>query len=97
MIRAGAAVLILAVACSGPQEQATGVVVAVDGGLDVVTGFAIVTTTGDRLVFAVAPGLDQFEHGGPVSHLHEHLQTGIPVVVTYESADGVLTAVAVDG
>ncbi len=42
-----------------------------------------------------AEGLDEFEHGGPLSHLSEHLQTGHPIRVTYVAEADSLVAVVV--
>ncbi|HEX5631203.1 MAG TPA: hypothetical protein VFY15_06065, partial [Acidimicrobiia bacterium] len=67
-----------AVACSGPQQSVEGVVVAVDGGLSGVDGFELVTGTGERRVFVPDSTLEQFEDGAPLSHLTEHLRTGVP-------------------
>ena len=94
MIRTLAAVTVVVVACSGPQQRVDGVVVAVDGGLSAVVGFELVTTAGERLAFVPDPDLDRFDDGAPLSHLTEHLSTGIPVRVVYEERSGVLVAVA---
>lgn len=86
-----------ATACRGPEQRVSGVVVAVDGDLEAVRSFTLVTGDGERLTFRPAPGLDRFEHGAPLPHLTEHLRTGDRVRVTYqEDAAGGLTALAVD-
>jgi len=90
-----AAGLVVVVACAGPQDRVDGVVVAVDGDLDGVVSFEIVTTTGERLGFVPDAELDSFVDGAPLSHLNEHLRTGVRVRVTYEDRDGTLVAVAV--
>lgn len=82
-------------ACSGPEQRVDGVVVSVDGGLDGVTGFEVVTAAGDRLEFVPGAGMTRFDDGAPLSHLHEHLQTGAAVRVTYRDEAGTLVAVAV--
>lgn len=87
--------LLVIAACAGPQDRVDGVVVAVDGGLGGVAGFEIVTTAGQRLGFIPDAGLESFADGAPLSHLNEHLQTGVRVRVTYEDRGGVLVAVAV--
>jgi len=94
MIRILTAVVLVVVACSGPQQRVDGVVVDVDGGLVAVVGFELVTTSGERLAFVPDPDLDRFDDGAPLSHLTEHLSTGVPVRVVYEERDGVLVAVA---
>jgi hypothetical protein len=89
-----AAAALVAVACSGPQQRVDGVVVAVDGGLGGVAGFEVVTTSGERLAFVPDPDLHSFDDGAPLSHLTDHLRTGVPVRVVYEDRSGVLVAVA---
>jgi hypothetical protein len=96
-VRFLAALLVVVAACGGGSHRAEGVVVAVDGGLDGVQSFEIVTSDGERLVFEPAPGLSRFEHGAPLAHLQEHLQTGSPITVLYTESDGVLVAEAVEG
>lgn len=86
---------VVAGGCAGPEQRADGVVVAVDGGIGGVSGFEIVTGTGQRLAFVPGPGVVTFDHGGPLSHLFEHLQTAAPVRVTYRGEDGVLIALIV--
>jgi hypothetical protein len=89
------AALLVVAACAGPQERVDGVVVAVDGDLAGVASFEIVTGTGERLAFVPDPGLDAFDDGAPLSHLAEHLRTGVRVRITYEERDDRLVAVAV--
>ncbi len=88
------AALAAVAACSGPQHAVDGVVVAVDGGLSGVAGFELVIGTGERRSFVPDPALERFEDGTPLSHLTEHLRTGVPVRVVYEERSGVLVAVA---
>ncbi len=85
---------VLAAACSGPQQSVQGVVVAVDGGLSEVDGFELVADTGERLAFVTDPALERFDDGAPLSHLSEHLRTGVPVRVVFEERAGELVAVA---
>jgi hypothetical protein len=87
--------LLVVTACAGPQERVDGVVVAVDGGLSGVVSFEIVTETGERLALVPDPALDAFDDGAPLSHLAEHLRTGVRVRVTYEERNDRLVAVAV--
>ncbi len=92
---AAVACLLAVVSCAGPEDHAIGVVVAVDGDLTGVAAFEIVTVTGERLRFVPGPGLERFDDGAPLTHLQEHLRTGVPIQVTYrENARG-LEAVAV--
>lgn len=90
-----AAAWFVVASCAGPQDRVDGVVVAVDGALDGVASFEIVTTSGDRLRFVPDTDLESFADGAPLSHLNEHLRTGVRVRVTYEERDGTLLAVAV--
>jgi hypothetical protein len=95
MRRRLAAGLLVVAACAGPQERVDGVVVAVDGGLAGVVSFEIVTGAGDRLGFVPDAALVSFADGAPLSHLNEHLRTGVRVRVTYEDRAGILVAVAI--
>lgn len=98
MTRAAACLALVAVvagACAGPEQRVDGVVVAVDGGLSGVVSFTIVTPAGERLQFVPDEGVTNFDHGGPLSHLHEHLQTASPVRVTYLDRSGTLVALVV--
>jgi hypothetical protein len=61
--------------------EATGVVVALDGGLEAVDSFTIVLSDGSELTLIPEPDL-LFE-GGPLSHLRDHLLSGTPVGVVY--------------
>jgi hypothetical protein len=96
MRRALVVLLLMTGACAGPEQRVEGVVVAVDGGLAGVASFDIVTEAGSRLRFVPDEGVDSFAGGAPLSHLHEHLQTGSPVRITYVDRDGVLVALVVD-
>lgn len=97
MSRAFAAALVVVAACGGGGNRVEGVVVGVEGDLDGVVSFEIVTAEGRRMEFVPAPGLDRFDHGGPLSHLSEHLQTGVPIGVDYVEEDGLLIAEFVSG
>jgi hypothetical protein len=60
-----------------------------------VVSFEIITVASDRLDFVPDADLESFTDGAPLSHLSEHLQTGVRVRVTYEDRAGLLVAVAV--
>lgn len=97
--RAGAVwVLALAVAaggCGDPHAPTqVGVVVAVDGELDDVSGFELVTGDGERLRFEIEPGGDF--HGLGLGHLGEHLRTAVPIRVEYEEREGALVVVGLE-
>jgi hypothetical protein len=91
---AAAAVLTLA-ACAGNQDRVRGVVIEVRADLESVESFTVVTGEGERLRFVPGPGLSRFDHGPPLTHLSEHLQSGDPIRVTFER-DGALVAVMVE-
>ena len=80
---------------SGDEQRVDGVVVAVDGGLEGIDDFSIVTAAGERLTFEPADGLARFDHGGPMSHLFEHLVSGSRIRVTYQERGGTLIALRV--
>ena len=86
----------LPAACGGDEERVRGIVVDVQGDLSGVASFTIVTREGERVAFVPAPDLTRFDHGAPLTHLAEHLQTGDPVQVTYVEEDGVVQAVMVE-
>ena len=72
----------------------TGVISEVTGDLTSVSAFVVLDEDGSSHKFVPVEGL-LFE-GGPLSHLREHIVTGDPVVVTFESgAGGELIAVHV--
>lgn len=74
--------------CGGGESRVGGVVIDVEGNLSSVVSFEILTPTGDRLTFVPGPDLKGFRHGGPLTHLSEHLRTGEPIRVTYTETDG---------
>ncbi|HSM02488.1 MAG TPA: hypothetical protein VK960_08655 [Acidimicrobiia bacterium] len=81
-----AALLLLAgilAGCAGDEGRVTGVLTDVEGDLTGIESFELLTA-GERIRFVPEDGLDVFgDDGTPLSHLHEHLQTGDPVRVTY--------------
>jgi hypothetical protein len=80
-------VAVVVASCAGTStDDATGVVVDVTGDITTVDRFVIQTPEGERLELTVAPGVI-FANGAPPGHLSEHLQSGEPVVVTYETLD----------
>lgn len=88
-------VFILPAACSSPSDTVTGIVVEVDGDLVSVSRFVVVVEDGSRLEFIPSPGI-LFHDRAPISHLQDHLRSGEPVRVVYESLDdGTLIAVEV--
>ena len=88
---------IFVLGCSaGPDAGNTieGVVVEVAGDISTVETFVILDTEGRNHQFTPEVGL--LYHGGPLSHLREHIITGVPVIVTFTTgAEGELIAVDV--
>lgn len=85
-MRALALVVVLAVAvagCAGDDGRLTGTVVGFEASRDTVDNFEVLAENGSRITFEVPETLTEFEHGGPISHLLQHLQSGAPVRVTY--------------
>jgi hypothetical protein len=96
-VRAGVAVLAAVVvlgACGGSTRSIEGRLVDFDGDLAEVRSFSIVTESGAGFTFTPAP--DATFHGGPLTHLREHLISGEPVVVFYTQNDGAFVAVGVE-
>jgi hypothetical protein len=83
-------------ACAGGEQRVRGIVVEVRADLRTVEQFTVVTEEGERMTFVPGPQLTRFDHGAPLSHLSEHLQTADPIRVTYLDEDGVLEAVLVE-
>jgi hypothetical protein len=82
---------------AGEPEVLTtnGVVIDVAGDLTSTTAVTILDGDGTQLVFV--PSSDATFHGGPVSHIRDHLLNGLPVVVDYVVlADGTLEAISFD-
>lgn len=81
--------LLLLAAC-GPQTSGTlqGIVVDVTGDLTTVERFTVLVE-GDELVFE--PSADG-DYDFPLPHLREHLRTGEPVLVGFDTVDGVRIA-----
>jgi hypothetical protein len=83
------------VACSSGQDAVTGIVVEVDGDLTSVARFVLVLPDTSRQEFVPSPGI-LFHDRAPISHLQDHLRSGEPVRVVYQTlADGSLVAVEV--
>lgn len=83
---------IVTVSCGGSERTVHGVVIEIQGRLDIIESFDIVTLDGERLTLEVTPDSDF--HDLPLSHLNEHRVSGAPVVVEYADEGGVLTVVA---
>lgn len=83
---ATAAVVVALAACGDATTRVEGRIVEFDGDLTAVRSFVLLTERGDRIEFR--PGPEATFHGGPLTHLRDHLVSGEPVVVFYEgSAD----------
>ena len=89
--------LLLGGACSTSDEAETlsGVVIGVEGTIQSIESFTVRLTDGTDATFRPVAGL-LFDHTAPLSHIRDHLATGDPVKVEYETLpDGILSAVAV--
>lgn len=71
---------------SGPGLVVVGTVVSIDGDLGSTAGFELLSDGGERLTFE--PAEDATFHDGPISHLRDHLVSGIPVRVEYTVGPG---------
>jgi hypothetical protein len=77
-----------------PGVSVEGIVLELEGNLAAVEYFVVMDSGGERYIFV--PADDLTFHGGPVSHLRDHITSGDPVFVAYETAaDGSLVAVEV--
>ena len=77
-----------------PGVSVEGIVLELEGDLTSVQSFVVMAPDGERYTFIPAEGLTF--HGGPLSHLRDHLTSGDTVFVVYERAgDGSLVAVEV--
>lgn len=83
--------LALVAACAAGGGTVTGVVVEIEGDLERVESFTVVSE-GDSYVFIPAPD-GEFEF--PLPHLRDHLRTADPVRVEYRETETGLETVAV--
>lgn len=81
-------------ACGGSERVVEGRLAEVAGDLETVDSFVLLTEGGERLRFLADPAASF--HGGPLSHIRDHLVSGEPVVVFYEQRGDDLVATAVD-
>ena len=89
-----AAALLLTACGGGGDSVVEGRIIAFDGDLEVVRSFTLVTEDGESLEFVPAPGAAF--HGGPLSHLRDHLVSGERVVVFYVEENGDLVVSSVE-
>lgn len=79
----------------GDEGSVVGVVSEVSGELPVVDTFVILDGSGDSFRFIPEPGL--LFHGGPLSHLRDHIVGGERVTVTFKvESTGVMTATHIE-
>jgi hypothetical protein len=81
-------------ACGGSARVIEGRLAEVSGDLQTVESFVLLTDDGERLLFLADPAASF--HGGPLSHIRDHLVSGEPVVVYYEERGDDLVATDVD-
>lgn len=86
--------MVALVACSGSDKTVEGRLAEMEGDLEVVRSFVLLNGDGERLEFMVDPGATF--HGGPLSHVRDHLLSGEPVVVFYTEQGGDLVATGVE-
>ncbi len=86
--------LALVCACGQGPEAVVGRVVAVEGGLDSIAGFTLVTEEGRTFDFSVAPEADRAEF--PLVHLRSHLLSGEAVTVTFVLNGDERTAIIIE-
>ncbi len=74
-----------------PQSPVSGLILHVDtAGLGRVTGFRLLTSTGQQLDFTM--GLQDNAAQFPAAHLSEHMASGTPVLVTFRREGSTLVA-----
>jgi hypothetical protein len=78
---------------TGPQQQETGVVVAVDGTLAGIESFSVLLSAGSTI--QVTPERGVLFDGGPLSHLRDHLVSGSPIVMVFHQEGDRLIATEV--
>ena len=77
------------------EVTVTGVVIAVEGGLGGIDFFVVRLEDGTDLTLVPVEGL-LFDEVGPLSHVRDHLVSGSPVRITYEtSVEGSATATVI--
>ena len=89
-MRVAAAALLLVAACVQASGTAVGVVTAIEGDLDSVSSFTVLTA-GDQVVFIPIPDGD---YPFPLAHLYDHLRDGTPIRVEWERRDGDMVALS---
>ena len=81
-----ATLLVVSVGCGGGRQEATGVVIEVEGGIADISGFLLRLSDGSDLRLRPAAGV-LFHDDAPVGHIRDHLRSGEPIVVEYEVLD----------
>lgn len=83
-----AAVLLTAVTagCGDEGSRVSGIVLEVSGDLETVEAFTVRAEDGE--IYEFVPAADFTFHGGPISHLSEHVRSGAPVEVVFEDPGG---------
>lgn len=89
-----AGLLVVLAGCGSSDLSVEGRLVDFDGDLTTVRSFELISTDGEQLRFI--PDVDATFHGGPISHLRDHLVSGEPIIVFYEERGGDLVATSVE-
>ena len=78
--------LVALAACGGGRETVRGVVIEVEGGITVVSGFLLRLPDGSDLRLQPADGV-LFHDNAPIGHIRDHLLSGEAIEVEYEVLD----------
>lgn len=90
-----ASVFLLVLAACGAHasgEEATGIVVDVQGELEEIDTFTVLID-GEQVTFETSPDAD---YAFPLGHLRDHLRSGEPVVVRWETEGERRVATSID-
>ncbi|MFP3914088.1 MAG: hypothetical protein ACLFWM_04375 [Actinomycetota bacterium] len=93
LIAAASLVAVGACASSG-ENEATGIVVGVEGELEDVEGFTVLVD-GEQMEFETIP---EGDYAFPLGHLQDHLRSGEPVLIRWEEqGDSLIATFIADG
>ena len=90
-----AVTMVALLACGGGSDKTVeGRLAAVEGDLTSIQSFVLLTEAGERWEFSVASTATF--HGGPLSHVRDHLLSGESIRVSYVERSGQRVATGVD-